>query len=276
MRSTDVGYDPAMMTPDPAAARRRRFNDSHFLALPGQGHLDKARRAADLLQYVFSLKGATRLPADEDLARGLLCSRNIIRVALHELQEGNNVERAARMGTYLRPTDSQWPTDTLIDQPMMQLEGENSIGDHSLVGWAEYSEVPPLLQPLLVDGAERFVIYERLVRYGDRPGALRTVFLPLRAGEHIGPEDAFGDIYHDILGDRLAYVHMRSTRIISAIHADESAAGHLRVKPGHPLLFAETRVYNADNRVILLSNSRQRSDVVQLALEPKSMTRHPD
>ncbi|GAA2234010.1 GntR family transcriptional regulator [Herbiconiux moechotypicola] len=247
--------------------RRRTFTDDKILDLGQHRRQDEARRLRDLVSaFVLSVTaGGERLPSDEEIAREFSCTRNTARIAMQMLVQENTIGRTAGQGTYAHSRPTTWRTDRLLDK--LRIDPPPTDHDYVLIGWRETTAVPRSMATVFAPSVARMAVFERVVLYRGRPGSLRTYYLPLRPDDVFTPADANDDVL-EILEGRFGHRPLSSTRQISAISADLSAAELLAVEVGTPLLFIETTVRDAAGDVVMVYHGRQRSDQVRVELTP--------
>ncbi|WP_291055586.1 GntR family transcriptional regulator [Herbiconiux sp.] len=247
--------------------RRRSFTDDKMLDLGQHRRQDEARRLRDLVS-AFVLAAADsgqRLPSDEEIAREFSCTRNTARIAMQMLVQENTIGRTAGQGTYAHSRPTTWRTDRLLD--MLRIDPAPLEHDYLLIGWRETSAVPASMAAVFSPDTTRMAVFERVVLYRNRPGSLRTYYVPLRDEDDFTRSDANDDVL-EILEGRFGHRPLSASRQISAISADLSAAELLSVDVGSPLLFIETTVRSAAGHVVMVYHGRQRSDQVRVELSP--------
>ena len=252
------------------ALHRRVFSSTNILDLGQHRRQDEARRLRDLLaRFVIPFLSADRrMPDDEQIARQLHCSRNTARLAMQMLADEHLIERMAGVGTYAHTEPSVWRSDRLVD-PFLVLSSAEKRGSR-VIGWRVGPDIPDPMRAEVPATTDRLAIFEKVLFYDGRPGSLRTYYMPLRPDDEFTVQDAAHDIF-EILEDRFGQGKLRAERRITALAADQSAAQLLEAAVGDPLLFIETVVRNASGAVVLSYYGRQRTDVVQVSLEPERL-----
>jgi len=198
-----------------------------------------------------------KLPPERVISEELGVSRATVRRALAALEADGLVESVQGRGTFLTPRLVE-PANTLMS--FTQLAQERGTTASAVVLRAE-------VRSATIDEAERFRIapgsqifdLQRVRKMDSLPVAIDRDILPLAAAATLPDNDWTQASLYELLaaqGNR----PVRSDCSIEAHSATADEAQHLDVRPGTPVLVAETMSYTLDSRLVDLGRIVYRGD----------------
>jgi GntR family transcriptional regulator len=234
----------------PVAIRIRRAEGSPTLYSQVAALLKRRIKSGDLAP-------GAKLPKELELARQLGVSRIPVRHALTILEREGFVNRVHGRGTFV--------SHELVKPEILQLTG--------IVGWSTaYGTDHRLLSvnDMRPDGpvAEFFGTLPdskvtRFVRSRARDGAPFNYivnYLPTTVARRMRREDFHRHTMVDLLAKRLKIKLGAVRQVIEATAADPGTASQLRVTPGSPILYVETRIWRRDKAPLMFSQAYFRGD----------------
>lgn len=203
------------------------------------------------------LAPGAKLPKELELARQLGVSRIPVRHALTILEREGFVNRVHGRGTFVAPK--------LVKPEILQLTG--------IVGWSTaFGTDHKLLSvnDVRPDGtvAEFFGTLPdskvtRFIRSRIRDGAPFNYivnYLPADVARRMRREDFRRQTMVDVLAKRLKIKLGAVRQVIEASAADPGMASQLRLTPGSPILYVETRIWRSDKTPLMYSQAYFRGD----------------
>jgi len=233
-----------------------------------------AMPARDLLPLHFQLANAlrsrilagelspgTRLATEHELTRRYGVSRLTVRRAKARLIGEGLLRSVQGSGTYLTPPErwkaSPFAIGTIDDLLAMGRDMAAAFKIH------EFRMVPnsPAIVEQLANPADRLVLRMSGVRYvRGRPLSHAVYHLPFDVGARLAPELLSEEALIPQL-EKLAGIRVADARqSFRASRADRTAARHLRVRPGAPVLVVETLYFDAQRRPVEFVLTRYRED----------------
>lgn len=212
-----------------------------------------------------------RLKPEPELAAELGVSRGTLRRALSTLIADGALVQVRGKGTFVTST----VVEPAIAQRLTSLSEDFADLGAPLVTKVLASSLvtPPLPVAALLDTREgqRVLRLERLRSTGAGPVALLANYVRTDLAPRIETVDFETQTLFGVLADRYGVHIATGRRTFSATAADETAAAHLDVLPGSPLLHLEQVTYGASGAPIEYSDVWIRSDRLRVT---SILTRH--
>jgi GntR family transcriptional regulator len=257
--------------------QRHRRQPVHALHLGGTDRRrDEARRLRDILNSGLEQGhlSSDRLPDELDMARTHGASRNAIREAYALLVTEGRVERQVGSGSFMRTVPVRYPFDRIVEGSTIEDE-RRPLRSQRLLGFRVLETVPAGLRSSLglPDSCRRLAVFERLTAMAGVPSDLRTFLLPLPDGLLVDIHACTTDVYL-YLEQSLGITIDNGSRAVSAIAVDASSAALLEVPEGSPALFMESRLFDPNGNIILITYGRHSKDSLTVTFRAERPTQH--
>jgi GntR family transcriptional regulator len=203
----------------------------------------------------------TRLPTEDDLTRAYGVSRLTVRRAKASLARQGLIRSRQGSGSYLTSPDA-WKANPFTVETIDDLL---ALGRDMAMAFKirEFRVVPnsPAVAEKLANPGDRFVFRLSGVRHlRGRPLSHAVHHLPFDLGSRVPPqllsEEPFVPQFEQLAGIRVA----DARQSICAGGADRTAARHLGVRPGAPVLVVETTYLDARRRPVQFVRAQYRDE----------------
>lgn len=204
-----------------------------------------------------ALAPGAKLPRELDLARQLGVSRIPVRHALTMLEREGLVNRVHGRGTFVAAT--------LAKPEILQLTGivgwSTALGtDHRLVSVKDMRPDGAVADFFGTSADSKVTRFIRSRRRDGAPFNYIVNYLPSDIARRMRREDFRRQTMVNLLAERLNIQLGAVRQVIEASAADPGMALQLRLTPGSPILYVETRIWRKDKTPLMFSQAYFRGD----------------
>lgn len=199
----------------------------------------------------------SRLPTEEEYAKGFKVSRQTIRLALQHLVNENMIERHAGRGSFVcaKPNAQTWLARDIDDFINESVACRREILSKDVVNAEDWPEAAAIFKP-----KQKLYLLRIRRHLAESVQSLAFGFVPLELARKI-PSHMFEK---RVVGQLIEqYCHVRSQRMevsFSAELADYKAVELLGLRPGEPVVVFERIAFGNDDSVIQFTRSLYRPD----------------
>jgi GntR family transcriptional regulator len=195
------------------------------------------------------------LPSEPALAAQFGVSRVTVRKTLQELEAEGLVRRVRGRGTFPNRSGPQPPRSNISSV----VDNLLSVGTSTTavnLSWDLADAAADIAEAL---GSSRVLRIVRVRSFGGQPMSLTTLYIPDRLAALLDATASANEPIIRIL-ERNGVLASQADQTISAQSADATAARHLKVKAGAPLIAMRRLMFEADRRPILHQESLYPAD----------------
>lgn len=208
------------------------------------------------------LQPGDRLPPERKFCQQFGVSRATVRRALQDLADEGVVEATVGRGSFVRGTGLAEPPNALMS--FTELAAARGLTPSAQVLDQTVRPATPEEASVFGLGVQDLVFeLTRLRMLDERPVAIDRARIPLAVAPTIADQDYTAASVYQTLEAASAAPH-RADVVVSAIIADATAASHLRVEIGAPLIVCRTLSHDRSGRAVELGEITYRADRYQL------------
>jgi GntR family transcriptional regulator len=205
-----------------------------------------------------TLSPTGKLPPERVISEQLGVSRATVRRALAALESDGLISAVQGRGTFVTTPRLAEPPNTLMSFTQMARDRSTSAGAVVLDQGVRQATIDEAERFRVAPGSDLFDL-TRLRTVDSLPVAIDRNVVPLTAAPALAETDWTTASLYEVLtmgGSRL----VRADFAVESRAATAEQAGHLQVDPGAPTLFADTRGYTLDGRLVQMGQTTYRGD----------------